>query len=81
MMSTDYEDGVKAGKLDARQDDHARRLDAIEKALSDQNVKIDKLLESMAVARGGYRALVSVGLISASVAGGVTELIRWISHK
>ncbi len=74
----EFDDGYQAGQLGARQQEHDRRLASIEAKMDEQGRKIDSLLESMAVAKGGYRALVSVGIISASVAGGVTELLHWI---
>ncbi len=77
----DYEDGFAAGKLGARQEDHDRRLASMEAKLDAQGEKIDKLVESMAIARGGYRALLGVGMISASVAAGATEIVRWLSHR
>lgn len=80
-MTAEFDDGYEAGKLGARQEDHDRRLASIEAKVDDQGRKIDSLLESMAIARGGYRALLGVGMISATVAGGATELVRWISHK
>ena len=76
-----YEDGVRAGTLNTRQEEHDRRLKSIETKMDEQGVKLDKLVESMTLARGGYRALVSVGLIAATVSGAVTGIVHWISAK
>lgn len=76
----EYNDGFKAGQIDARQEDHDRRLASIEAKVDAQGKKIDSLLESMAVARGGYRVLLSVGVISAGATGIITELVHWISR-
>ena len=77
----EFDDGYQAGQLGARQQEHDRRLASIEAKMDEQGRKIDKLVESMAIARGGYRALLGVGMISASVAAGATEIVRWLSHR
>ena len=59
------------GALEARQDASDARLERIEH-------KVDKLVEYMASAKGGWRLLVAVAGITASMAAGVAELLHWL---
>ena len=59
------------GRLEARQDSQDDRLERIE-------AKVDKLVEYMSSAKGGWKLLLSVGSIAATLAAGVAELLHWL---
>lgn len=58
------------GALEARQDASDARLERIE-------AKVDKLVEYMAGAKGGWKLLVAVGGVAASGAAAIAELLHW----
>ena len=61
------------GNLEARQDAADARLERIES-------KVDKLVDYMAGAKGGWRLLVAVGSAAATLAAGIAEALHWL-HK
>lgn len=59
------------GALEARQNASDARLERIE-------AKVDKLVEYMAGAKGGWRLIFAVGGLAASLAAAIAEVLHWL---
>jgi hypothetical protein len=73
MSTEDYNRGRADARLDLNDERHrenCQRLDAIE-------TKLDELVNSIAVAKGGIRILLAVGSLSATLGVAAHSVINW----
>jgi hypothetical protein len=65
------------GTLNGRFEGLTARVDRLQTDMSDQNVKLDKILEGINSAKGGMRMLLLLGSIAASVGAGIHALLQY----
>jgi hypothetical protein len=65
------------GLLNGRFEGLSSRVDRLQADMSDQNVKLDKILAGVNRARGGIWILTGLGGIAASVGAGVHALLQY----
>jgi len=53
------------------------RMDSTETRLERMEVKIDTLVETIAMSRGSLKTLLAIGSVVAAITAGITSLITW----
>jgi len=77
-------DQFKMGEMSARLDvgdqrhlENTRNLEAIKLEQTQTNKKLQELVDAMTLVRGGFRTLMAVGVVSASIGAFISNLFHW----
>src|SRR6266850_7006257 len=77
-------DQFKMGEMSARLDvgdqrhlENTRNLEAIKLEQTQTNKKLQELVDAMTLVRGGFRTLMAVGVVSASIGAFISNVFHW----
>jgi hypothetical protein len=84
VSDDDYERGRASARLDVGDDRHRENLErfkALDVKQDETNAKIDQLVEAMTLVKGGYRMLLAVGSVGATIGAAVSSAFHLLAGK